>query len=123
MDTPKQMRDALESMLRYLDENDFDRALSLFSDDTYFQILNNPPVLGKKKLEEYYKRARVIKQSHHKIIEFLADGNRAAIRVRFNGEMKNGNKLEYGTASFYTFENGKIKESHLYTDIGRLDSK
>jgi steroid Delta-isomerase len=100
------MSDYPETVRRYyalVDDNDTDGLLALFSPDAEYRRPGYEPLVGRERIEEFYRSERVIADGRHAIEELVSAGGTAAVRGSFSGTLRDGAPVEAGFADFFRF--------------------
>ena len=111
MKLPEQI---IHSYIQAYNAIDISKMLSLFSDDCVFEnISNSSPIVKVEGLKELKKiataSAQLFKEREQKIVHQVISQNEAAVRISYRAVLATGQSLELQGASFFEFQNGKIK--------------
>jgi ketosteroid isomerase-like protein len=91
-----------------------DETVALFTADAVYQRPGYAQMRGRAALTQFYGKDRVIAEGRHTLEAILVDGNRAAVRGRFDGVLRDGASAEVGFADFMTFDDGLIADRTTY---------
>lgn len=86
-----------------VDSGDADATVALFAPDATYDRPGYDTLTGPQ-IGEFYRGERVIVSGAHTVTEIITDGDRAAIRGTFDGELKDGSKAHEGFADFMEFD-------------------
>jgi len=101
----------------------------LFCDDISFYGSLGLSANGKKEFEEYMNMVHCAMPSlFHSIMDMVVDNNSVAVRALYTGKHTGkllsfeatNNRVIYNGASFFKFENGKIKSIWVLGDLNTL---
>lgn len=120
MPGPVPTSDPLASTRRYyrlVDEGDLDGVVDWFAPDGVYHRPGYEPLRGRDALRAFYGGARVIDTGAHTLSDVLVDGDRVAVRGRFDGRLKDGSEVSVGFADFVRYDgDGRAVERHSYFD-------
>lgn len=99
-----------------VDSGDVEAVLDCFSDDAVYRRPGYPPIVGRTGLRDFYSGVRVIESGVHDVDDIVVDGDRAAIRGRFTGRLKDGSPADVEFADFFGFAGEVIatRTSYFY---------
>ncbi len=101
------MQDIIKKYYKAIDESDLDTALSLFSEDISYQR-GSQLIVGKKDLEDFYHKHRLIKEGEHEIEEIKTDGLSTTVKGRFTGRLKSEEQVQIKFEDIFEFADQKI---------------
>lgn len=99
---------------RYVDANDIEALLTLFSDDCVYERPGYEPLVGKQALTRFYKAQRVIESGRHALTSVVQDGDTVAVEGHFAGVLKSGVDADVRFADFFRFSGDRITSRHTY---------
>ena len=103
---------------RSVDANDLAGVLDWFAEDAVYHRPGYAPMRGRAELKDFYGGARMIDSGAHTLDEVLIDGDRAAVRGRFDGTLKDGSTVSMGFADFIRYAaDGRAAERRSYFEI------
>ncbi|TWD14378.1 nuclear transport factor 2 family protein [Marihabitans asiaticum] len=112
--------DLTATTLRYyamVDAGDVDGVIDWFAPEATYWRPGYPPMVGREALREFYGGERVIEYGAHTVEDLLVDGDRVAVRGRFEGELKDGSTARLGFADFLRYDgDGRVVERRSYFD-------
>ena len=110
--------DLLERTRHYyerVDAGDVEGVLAWFADEATYYRPGYPPMRGRSALAEFYGGERVIDSGRHSLDEVLVQGERVAVRGRFDGTLKDGSTVSIGFADFIRYDaDGRAAERRSY---------
>ncbi|MDO5740906.1 MAG: nuclear transport factor 2 family protein [Ornithinimicrobium sp.] len=103
---------------RSVDADDLAGVLDWFAEDAVYHRPGYAPMRGRAELQAFYGEARMIDSGAHTLDEVLIDGDRAAVRGRFDGTLKDGSTVSMGFADFIRYAaDGRAAERRSYFEI------
>lgn len=90
-----------------VDAGDPAATAALFAPDGTYDRPGYDTLTGAQ-ISDFYHDARVIESGAHTLDEIIADGNRAAVRGRFDGVLKSGAEAHEGFADFFVFDDAGL---------------
>ena len=115
------VREALDA----IDRLDFERLTSLFADDFVVRFVGSPDRVGRDATFELIKGAYAsFPDQTHVIEEIISEGNRVAVRLRYNGTHQGeyegiaptGNPFDYAGVQIYTVVDGVARDVWILDD-------
>lgn len=108
------LRRNVDRYYELVDAQDLDAMLDLFADDARYERPGYEPLSGRGDLEAFYRNDRVIASGAHTLDDVVIEGDTAAVRGRFDGELKDGRSVSVRFADFFRYESDRIAERHTY---------
>lgn len=110
-----------EAVLRYYETVDTGAphdVVALFSPTALYRRPGYPPMEGSAELLAFYDGGRVIAEGGHTIETVVVDGARAAVQGRFDGVLRDGQRVRLRFADFFRFDgDGLVAERDTYFDV------
>lgn len=104
-----------------VDAADVDGVLDWFADDAVYHRPGYPPMVGRSALAAFYGGERVIDSGAHTLGDVLVEGDRVAVRGRFEGVLKDGSRVTVGFADFIRYdEEGRAAERRSYFEAAAV---
>ncbi len=104
-----------------VDAGDVRGVLDWFADDAVYHRPGYAPMRGRAALEEFYGGERVIESGSHTLDDVLVDGDRVAVRGRFEGTLKDGSRVTVGFADFITYDaDGRAAERRSFFEVASV---
>lgn len=98
------MTDFSETVRRYyeiVDANDIEGLVALFAPDAEYRRPGYEPLIGRERIEEFYRGERVIVDGRHTIEELVDNGDSVAVRGGFSGNLRDGSTTRAEFADFF----------------------
>jgi len=112
--TDSDVRAHVDRYYALVDARDLDAMLDLFADDARYERPGYEPLCGRRDIEAFYRGNRVIAAGSHTLDDVVIEGRTAAVRGRFDGELKDGRSVSVRFADFFRYESDRIAERHTY---------
>lgn len=94
----------VETYYALVDAQD-DAMFHLFHDDVVYKRPGYPTLAGRRALQKFYQRDRVIPSGRHTVHElFVGDQGRVAVEGRFCGVLKNGTEADLAFSDFFDLD-------------------
>jgi len=93
-----------ELVTRYyeaVDAHDVDELLLLFAPDAVYHRPGYEPLHGRDDLARFYQGERIIESGRHTIENMVVDGPTVAVHGRFEGNSRDGRRLDLRFADFF----------------------
>ncbi|AXH95276.1 nuclear transport factor 2 family protein [Ornithinimicrobium avium] len=87
-----------------VDADDVQGVLDWFAADAVYHRPGYAPMRGRAALAAFYGGERVIASGAHTLDDVLVDGDRVAVRGRFEGTLRDGSSASVGFADFITYD-------------------
>lgn len=101
-----------------VDAGDVDDVLAWFAEDAVYHRPGYAPMSGRAALAEFYGGERVIASGAHTLDDVLVDGDRVAVRGRFEGALRDGSRASVGFADFITYDgDGRAVERRSFFEV------
>lgn len=97
-----------------VDTGDAESTVALFGEHATYRRPGYDEIRGREALLRFYGGERVIASGRHTVDEVIVDGDHAAVRGRFAGELRDGSRVEVGFADFLHYEAGLIADRTTY---------
>lgn len=104
----------INSLLRAIDDEDWDSLGKLLHHETVYEVSGFPRFEGSLAVMDYYENIRPIKSGSHSIDRLIKEGDWACCTGRFAGVKKDGEKVELLFSDALEFEDFKIKQRRVY---------
>lgn len=112
---PNELRECARAYYTAVDSGDVHAVLACFAADAVYRRPGYEPIVGTEGLRAFYTGVRVIESGRHTLDDVLVEGERAAIRGRFDGRLRGGADAHVGFADFFGFdEAGRIATRTSY---------
>jgi ketosteroid isomerase-like protein len=108
------MRTTVESYYRFVDANNLDGLVALFTSDCTYHRPGYPPIVGQPALRAFYTDTRIISAGRHVLVRVLQDEDAAAVEGTFEGQLKNGEQVSVRFSDFFTMRGGLIAARRTY---------
>lgn len=111
------MSDVAQAVRRYYETVDTagpEATTALFAENGVYRRPGYDAMEGREVIGEFYRSQRVIVNGAHTLDAVIIQGNDAAVRGRFRGELRDGSAVEVGFADFMTFDEDLIAERTTY---------
>lgn len=109
-----------ETVLRYyqtVDTRSAEDVVALFASTAVYRRPGYEPLVGSAELLAFYGGVRVIAEGHHTIDAVLVDGDQAAVQGRFDGVLRDGQRVGVRFADVFRFDaDGLVAERDTYFD-------
>ncbi|UOT05774.1 nuclear transport factor 2 family protein [Rhodococcus opacus] len=109
----------VETTRKLLEAADTDIAafFDFFSDDCFFRMGNNAPVIGKSAIQSWVAQYLTsVASMRHEIIEEWSEGNVAALRVEVTYTLQNGESFTLPAVTRTRVEQNKVTEYLIFMD-------
>lgn len=107
-----------ETVRRYydlVDDDAYDELVGLFAEDVRYERPGRETIEGREALRRFYEEGRPLSNGSHEVDDIVADGDTAAVRGRFAGELDE-EAVAFAFADFHEFEGEEIARRYTYTD-------
>jgi steroid delta-isomerase len=84
-----------------VDSNDVDGVVALFTDDAVYHRPGYEPLVGRRRLERFYREERVIQRGEHRLAAVVVHGPAVAVHGEFSGTLRDGRELTLRFADFF----------------------
>lgn len=98
------MSDFPQTVRRYyelVDADDTAGLVALFSPDAEYRRPGYEPLVGRERIEEFYRAERVIAHGRHTIEQLVVDEDSVAVRGGFAGTLRDGAPVRAEFADFF----------------------
>lgn len=96
-----ELPDTVRSYYRAVDDDDIATLLDVFDDDAVYLRPGYAPIRGRRELDEFYRRVRVISSGRHHIDSITATDDTAVACGRFIGRSRSGDDLAADFADLF----------------------
>jgi ketosteroid isomerase-like protein len=109
-----ELEETVRRYYRTVDSLGSDATVALFSENAVYRRPGYDAICGRAALTDFYGGVRVIASGHHTVDDILIDGDRAAVRGRFHGVLRDGEEVDVGFADFLHYEADLIADRTTY---------
>lgn len=109
-------REATHNYYKTVDTREPADVVALFALDAVYRRPGYPSLEGTEALLVFYGADRVIAQGRHAVETVLVEGDRTAVQGRFEGVLRNGQKVSLRFADVFRWKDGLIAERDTYFD-------
>jgi ketosteroid isomerase-like protein len=103
------MNDALiPALFACIDRGDFQLLDQYFAPEAFYERPGFPLLIGIDRIKEFYLELRPLRFGRHSISACVNEGEQAACRGRFEGELKTGTAVTLEFADFFVIQDGLI---------------
>ncbi|WP_019633386.1 nuclear transport factor 2 family protein [Actinomadura atramentaria] len=87
-----------------VDAQEVDALVALFHPAVRYERQGTPEIVGIDALRRFYEGERVIASGSHHLEQVLADGDWVAVRGRFDGVLRDGERVEVRFTDWWHFD-------------------
>ncbi len=104
----------VERYYQLVDDGRLDEMLELFHPNVVYLRGGSPDIKGIDELRDFYLHSRSIQRGHHDLLTIVIEGDWAAVRGRFEGELRSGEIVSVDFADFHQFQDSLIIHRYTY---------
>lgn len=121
------IEDCIKSYFASINHEDFDLLFDLFAEDATLHCPVNYVAEGVDKIKPFYLKVPENYPEHVDTpVDWILDGNKAAVFIRFEGRNAAGVGVAFNAVDWFVFESGRIKSLDVFFDslgVSRLLGK
>lgn len=104
----------VERYYQLVDNGRLDEMLGLFHPEVVYLRGGSPEIKGIGQLRDFYLHSRSIRRGRHDLLTIIREGEWAAVRGRFDGELRSGEIVSVDFADFHQFQDSLIVRRYTY---------
>lgn len=117
MSAAEHAKDLVRGYFAAVNDERWDDVVALFHDDASLYVPSVRPKHGKERIRSFYESIGRSFASHETSIVFLiAEGDRAAATIRYDGVSADGTPVVVHATDTFTCEDGRIRELRIVFD-------